>query len=213
MSRSNHPHCPPHPRGLGSSHDQPVGRSACRAPLPRSTDLGQWRLCRRPGCRMDRWPGPGRPAGADSLEVPLHRRRDDGDVMLFDSNRNYAHGQPLNDPFDFECPGPPTEEELEAAAMSFPGPVRPPHSRLFRVRDRTRTRRRALHLPRREPAPRRGVGGVGARRGTGRRAWPCRGALCLGGARLPQLFRPVRAEAAGAAGAPVGLDRAAAAAR
>ncbi|HET9334965.1 MAG TPA: hotdog fold domain-containing protein [Sphingomicrobium sp.] len=56
------------------------------------------------------------------LEVPLHRRRDDGDVMLFDANRNYAHGRPLEQPLDFEIPGPPTEDEVEAAAMSFPGP-------------------------------------------------------------------------------------------
>lgn len=56
------------------------------------------------------------------LEVPLHRRRDDGDVMLFDASKNYAHGRPLDDPLDFELPGPPTEDELEAAAMSFPGP-------------------------------------------------------------------------------------------
>lgn len=56
------------------------------------------------------------------LEVPLHRRRDDGDVMLFDANRNYAHGRVLDDPLELDPPGPPTEEELEAAAMSFPGP-------------------------------------------------------------------------------------------
>ena len=56
------------------------------------------------------------------LEVPLHRRRDDGEVMLFDSQRNYARAEPLDDPLDFEVPGPPTEDELEAAAMSFPGP-------------------------------------------------------------------------------------------
>jgi hypothetical protein len=56
------------------------------------------------------------------LEVPLHRRRDDGEVMLFDSQRNYARAELLDDPLDFEVPGPPTEDELEAAAMSFPGP-------------------------------------------------------------------------------------------
>jgi len=56
------------------------------------------------------------------LEVPLHRRRDDADVMLFDAAKNYAHARPLNEPFDFELPGAPSVEELEAAAMSFPGP-------------------------------------------------------------------------------------------
>ncbi len=56
------------------------------------------------------------------LEVPLHRRRDDGEVMLFDSQRNYARAELLVEPVDFEVPGPPSEDELEAAAMSFPGP-------------------------------------------------------------------------------------------
>lgn len=56
------------------------------------------------------------------LEVPLHRRRDDSEVMLFDARANYARGRPLDDPFDFDVPGPPTEDELEAAAMAFPGP-------------------------------------------------------------------------------------------
>jgi hypothetical protein len=56
------------------------------------------------------------------LEVPLHRRRDDAEVMLFDATRNYARGRPLDEPLSFEIPGPPTEAELEAAAMSFPGP-------------------------------------------------------------------------------------------
>jgi hypothetical protein len=56
------------------------------------------------------------------LEVPLHRRRDDVEVMLFDAAKNYARGRPSDEPFDFELPSPPTEEELEAAAMSFPGP-------------------------------------------------------------------------------------------
>jgi hypothetical protein len=56
------------------------------------------------------------------LEVPLHRRRDDAEVMLFDATANYARGRPLDDPLDFEVPGPPTEDELEAAAMGFPGP-------------------------------------------------------------------------------------------
>jgi hypothetical protein len=56
------------------------------------------------------------------LEVPLHRRRDDAEVMLFDATANSARGRPLDDPLDFEVPGPPTEDELEAAAMGFPGP-------------------------------------------------------------------------------------------
>jgi hypothetical protein len=56
------------------------------------------------------------------LEVPLHRRRDDAEVMLFDSRCNYARGRPLDDQFEFDLPGPPVEGELEAAAMSFPGP-------------------------------------------------------------------------------------------
>lgn len=55
------------------------------------------------------------------LEVPLHRRRDDGEVMLFDSSRNYARGRPADELLDFDVPGPPSEEELEAAAISFPG--------------------------------------------------------------------------------------------
>lgn len=56
------------------------------------------------------------------LEVPLHRRRDDSDVILSDAARNYARARPLDEPLDFELPGAPSEEELEAAAMSFPGP-------------------------------------------------------------------------------------------
>ena len=56
------------------------------------------------------------------LEVPLHRRRDDAEVMLFDATSNYARGRPLDEPLSFAIPGPPTEAELEAAAMSFPGP-------------------------------------------------------------------------------------------
>lgn len=56
------------------------------------------------------------------LEIPLHRRRDDAEVMLFDVARNYARAQPLDEPLGFEPPEPPSEEELEAAAMSFPGP-------------------------------------------------------------------------------------------
>lgn len=56
------------------------------------------------------------------LEVPLHRRRDDAEIMLFDANRNYARARPLDHGFDFELPAPPSDEELEAAAMSFPGP-------------------------------------------------------------------------------------------
>ena len=56
------------------------------------------------------------------LEVPLHRRRDDAEVMLFDANKNYARARALDDPLDFELPAPPSEKELEAAAMSFPGP-------------------------------------------------------------------------------------------
>ncbi len=42
--------------------------------------------------------------------------------MLFDAATNYARGRPLDEPLDFEIPGPPGEDELEAAAMSFPGP-------------------------------------------------------------------------------------------
>ena len=56
------------------------------------------------------------------LDVPLHRRRDDAEVMLFDAITNYARGRPFDEPFDFDIPGPPSEDELEAAAMSFPGP-------------------------------------------------------------------------------------------
>ena len=56
------------------------------------------------------------------LEVPLHRRRDDAEVILFDAQANYARARPLDDPFNFDVPGPATDDELEAAAMSFPGP-------------------------------------------------------------------------------------------
>ena len=56
------------------------------------------------------------------LEVPLHRRRDDGEVMLFDARRNYARGRALDEPLGLELPASPSEEELEAAAMGFPGP-------------------------------------------------------------------------------------------
>ena len=147
------------------------------------------------------------------LEVPLHRRRDDAEVMLFDAQANYARGRPLDDPFDFEVPGPPTEDELEAAAMSLPGAGRPSDPRLLRLRYRARTGRRSLHLSRRKSSPRRRRGRMDAGRGVGRRGWPYRGALPLGGARLPQLFRPVRAAAAGAAGANCGADRPAGVAR
>jgi hypothetical protein len=56
------------------------------------------------------------------LEVPLHRRRDDSEVMLFDATTNYVRARPMDVPLYLDPPGPPTEEELEAAAMSFPGP-------------------------------------------------------------------------------------------
>ncbi len=56
------------------------------------------------------------------LEVPLHRRRDEAEVTLSDSQTCYARARPIDDPIDFAVPGPPTEDELEAAAMSFPGP-------------------------------------------------------------------------------------------
>jgi hypothetical protein len=56
------------------------------------------------------------------LDVPLHRRRDDADVMLFDAARNYVHARPLDLPLRLDVPSPPGEEELEAAAINFPGP-------------------------------------------------------------------------------------------
>ena len=56
------------------------------------------------------------------LEMPLHRRRDDAEVMIFDANRNYVRARPLDLPLDLNIPAPPVVEELEAAAMSFPGP-------------------------------------------------------------------------------------------
>ena len=55
------------------------------------------------------------------LEVPLHRRRDDTEVTLFDATTEYVRAKPLNGPIQVDPPGPPTEDELEAAAMSFPG--------------------------------------------------------------------------------------------
>lgn len=56
------------------------------------------------------------------LEVPLHRRRDDAEVTLFDSISEYARGRPGDQTLKVELPAPPSDEELEAAAMSFPGP-------------------------------------------------------------------------------------------
>jgi hypothetical protein len=56
------------------------------------------------------------------LETPLHRRRDDAEVMLFDAATNYVVARPLDAPLDVDPPSRPTEDELEAAAMSFPGP-------------------------------------------------------------------------------------------
>ena len=55
------------------------------------------------------------------LEVPLHRRRDDAEVTLSDSIASYAIGQPLDDGLDLDIPAPPSEAELEAAAIAFPG--------------------------------------------------------------------------------------------
>jgi hypothetical protein len=55
------------------------------------------------------------------LEVPLHRRRDDAEVMLFDATTNYVRARPLDASLDVDPPGPPTEIELEAAAVNFPG--------------------------------------------------------------------------------------------
>lgn len=55
------------------------------------------------------------------LEVPLHRRRDDAEVSLFDATTNYVRARPLDGPLVVDPPGPPTADELEAAAMSFPG--------------------------------------------------------------------------------------------
>ncbi|HVF37798.1 MAG TPA: hypothetical protein VNA29_07650, partial [Sphingomicrobium sp.] len=56
------------------------------------------------------------------LEVPLHRRRDDAEVSLFDAAATYAIARPLDEPLECEVPSPPSEEELDAAALSFPGP-------------------------------------------------------------------------------------------
>ncbi|QDP19754.1 PaaI family thioesterase [Sphingomonas xanthus] len=56
------------------------------------------------------------------LEVPLHRRLDDVEVTLFDAERNYARARPLDEPLGIDPPAPPGVEELEAAAMAFPGP-------------------------------------------------------------------------------------------
>lgn len=55
------------------------------------------------------------------LEVPLHRRRDDAEVTLFDATTDYVRARPLNGPLQIDPPGPPTEDEIEAAAVSFPG--------------------------------------------------------------------------------------------
>src|SRR4029450_12633657 len=39
-----------------------------------------------------------------------------------DAERNYARGRPFDEPLEFELPAPPSEDELEEAAMGFPGP-------------------------------------------------------------------------------------------
>lgn len=56
------------------------------------------------------------------LEVPLHRRRDGLDVTLSDGATCFATARPLAAALDLDVPHPPDEAELEAAAMSFPGP-------------------------------------------------------------------------------------------
>jgi hypothetical protein len=57
------------------------------------------------------------------LEIPLHRRREDAEVTLSDSKTCFARARPLDEPLDLDVPPPPQEAELEAAAMSFPGPA------------------------------------------------------------------------------------------
>lgn len=57
------------------------------------------------------------------LEIPLHRRREDAEITLSDSKNCYARARPLDEPIDLDVPHPPEEAELEAAAMSFPGPA------------------------------------------------------------------------------------------
>jgi hypothetical protein len=56
------------------------------------------------------------------LEVPLHRRHDNGEVTLFDSERVYVRARLLDDPLAVVAPGPPDEAEIEASAAAFPGP-------------------------------------------------------------------------------------------
>ena len=101
------------------------------------------------------------------LEVPLHRRRDDAEVMLFDARPDYARGRPLDDPLDFDLPGPPSRGRAGGGGDELPRPAGPSDPRLLRLRHRTRPGRRPVHLSRRKPASRRGRGGMGSRRGTG----------------------------------------------
>ena len=56
------------------------------------------------------------------LETPLHRRRDEMDVTLSDSDEVYATARPLEEPLEIDVPVPPDEAELDAAAAAYPGP-------------------------------------------------------------------------------------------
>jgi hypothetical protein len=56
------------------------------------------------------------------LETPLHRRRDEMEVTLSDSESVYVTARPLEESLDLDVPPAPDEAELDAAALAYPGP-------------------------------------------------------------------------------------------
>lgn len=60
------------------------------------------------------------------LDVPLHRRREGGEVTLADNDRIYARGKALDTMPDLRVPPPPSDEEIEAAAQNYPDGDRHP---------------------------------------------------------------------------------------
>ena len=102
------------------------------------------------------------------LEVPLHRRRDDAEVMLFDASRKLCARPAARRPARFRPARPADRGGAGSGGDELPGPVRPSDPRLLRLRHRARAGRRPVHLSRREPASRRGGGGMDCRT----RNWP-----------------------------------------
>lgn len=60
------------------------------------------------------------------LDVPLHRRREGGEVTLSDSQRIYARGRSLAAMPPLDIPPPPSDEEIEAATIAYPDADRHP---------------------------------------------------------------------------------------